>query len=454
MSEGLRKLTKDEYDIYSGAAASAVKMVPSFRDSIALLRPYVHETADTTSVDPHARVRLWPGFFELEKNHRVTLVLHETMHILSQHFSRTESLGVPLSLKSNIAADCEIGTTLEMLPASNMTNQIVPSRGPEPYSELPKNHTFEQYYGMLPDMPEPPPNSGSSGESGTPSEDGDEEGQESGSSQPGDPKGGASKGCDTFSEDEMAEADAAGIEKASEVEKAVAQSNTEARVNEEAKKSKPGSSPMGSFLGKIQDAMRPPKVNWKKEFRTAVARFAQATIMGSSDYSYERIDRRYTDHEFIIPGMVSYQPTGMLGLDQSGSMGAADNVSALSEAEGIIKATSFGNHFSVFTIDTEVSGGVQKVKSVRDIKLHGGGGTDMAPAWKYVRTLNRFKRPDIFILATDGGVPWEPVIRELRLTAKMFKSIILITDAAGFKGVPIEVKRLATVFDVSSPLKR
>ena len=73
----------------------------------------------------------------------------------------------------------------------------------------------------------------------------------------------------------------------------------------------------------------------------------------------------------------------------------------------------------------------------------------MGPSFTFVRKMRRENRPDIFVLATDGGVPWGPVIKELYLCRKLFKSIILITDEASFLAVPEELHSLATVIDVS-----
>ena len=73
------------------------------------------------------------------------------------------------------------------------------------------------------------------------------------------------------------------------------------------------------------------------------------------------------------------------------------------------------------------------VRNISDIRFTGGG-TDMAPAFAYVRSLSKRRirgniteEPDLFVLATDGAIPWEGVIEELEQQHK-YTPVILITD--------------------------
>ena len=256
--------------------------------------------------------------------------------------------------------------------------------------------------------------------------------------------------CDDASDARSAQADAAGVERASEVEQTLAKKNTNARIVEEINKAKSrGDGAMTDFLQLAQRHMQPAKVSWQSILRRVFSRMNDAVIRGRADYSYRRVNRRSHGSEYIFPGMVQYMPTAMFGIDTSGSMSSQDYNVLLNEVEGIIKALSKKkDSLKVFTVDTTVNN-ISPVSSVKQIKLLGGGGTDMSVGWKYVNSLPKKKKPDVFVLATDGFTSWEAVYRELTQGEKDYRSIILITHKDGFKTVTAEVKAKAMVIDVS-----
>lgn len=486
-----RPLSDDEYDVYSGSATLAVEFIPSFRDAIVLLRPFADFDSECVYVDRYSRICLSKAFFKRSRYQRATTVLHEAMHILNRHFERADAAQMTMSQEFLMSADFEIGTTLVDHPRTDTSHQIVPDR--EPFS-YPSHLTFEQYYSILkPQSSQGHPDASAEGEAedadggSSNSEDessesagedessaegaqGDSEPQDS-SGHNGDPlstedsdgEGDSSGGqadkqeqavqnsdCRPSTlEDEVA-ADTAGIERASDAETVVARQNTEAAVAEAKKKSlQAGNSAMGAMLERMEFLMQPPKANWRTLLRGIVNRANANIVRGRSDFTYRRPNRRLNYGDFIFPGMQSYKPTTAFGIDTSGSMSKGDFQVTVSEISEILKQTSGGRGIDLFTIDTEIADDPQRVSKISDIVFKGGGGTEMSPAFTYIRELPREARPDIFVLATDGGVPWPPVIDELRKTKKLFKSIILITSEVGFRSVPNELKTLATVIDIS-----
>lgn len=478
-----RELTEDEYGIYAGSAALAIEMIPSFRDVVVLLRPFADFDSECVYVDRYSRICLSKAFFGRSRYQRATTVLHETMHVLNRHFERADAAQIGPSDEFLVAADFEIGTTLVGHPRADTSHQIVPDRDPYDY---PANLTFEQYYQILAgesaSQPPPPPSGGASeadedGESGDSESDGDsdetdeEQDSSSGDGSPqdsqstdaqgdssdeGEAQSNASKaasesGCKNAGEKEENDADNAGIERASDSESLLARQHAEIAIAEDLEKSlKAGNSAMKNLLGRVETLIQPPKANWRTLLPRFVNRASMNIARGRSDYTFRKPNRRLSQGEFIFPGMLAYKPAIALGVDTSGSMQKNDFQVTLSEVAAVLETTaSSRDGVKVFSIDTELANEPKTVRRVEDIEFKGGGGTDMAPAFAYVRKMKRDSRPDVFILATDGGFDWGAVVRELRLTRKLFSSIILITERQGYTRVPEEAKQLATVIDIS-----
>lgn len=192
----------------------------------------------------------------------------------------------------------------------------------------------------------------------------------------------------------------------------------------------------------------PPKTNW----RTVLSRVAGNARMRKSYQSVERTYSKINSRaaaffpDIILPGMTSYQPRIIMALDTSGSMGKDRITLALTEAQGILKAGADSTDFSAFCVDTKAKD-MQPVDDISKLDITGGGGTDMAPAFEYVRTLPQYERPDVFVLATDGFVPWDrcrPLLPDWDCTV-----IILIVNGNGMKRVPEWLDSAAHVIDVS-----
>lgn len=487
----VRQLSKEERDIYGNAVAQAVSFIPAFRDVIALLHPFMDATAPTAYTDQYSRMGLSYWFFHLTtRDQRASVILHETMHVLNNHFARFEDLGIN-AFKGNIVGDFEINTSLDRVNFVDLSIGIFPDK--DPYS-LPPRRTMEWYaQNMKPeDYPEEPERrkkdsqqgKGQGGDSpekqvwppqkpedgaGSGDEDGDEEG--SGSGQPGQPGSGEGEqegsssgsnpsedhsdeqekgiGCGHADDDTIQAADDAGIDRASDVEIDQAKKNAAARIREEKHRStQMGSGHMNEFFDSVLKHLTPPKVDWRSIFRRVISTSFDSIVKGRSDYSYRRISRRLSSDKFIFPGMVKYNPTVMLGIDTSGSMANSDYEKALSEIEGLLRAVAKGNDaVTIFSVDTQI-GNITPVTSVKKVNLMGGGGTQMAVAFRYVTDLGK-KRPDVFVLSTDGYIDWADVYAEVRRSKNLYKSIILVTTPGGYQSAPEALRKLIPVIDIS-----
>lgn len=121
-------------------------------------------------------------------------------------------------------------------------------------------------------------------------------------------------------------------------------------------------------------------------------------------------------------------------------------MAALREAQEIVKNGLGEDCLKAFCVDTEMKD-VQPVSDVNDLDITGGGGTDMMPAFRYICELPKRDKPDIFVLATDGFVPWDACKRWL--PDWQCEVIILITDNDGLKQIPDWMHDNATVIDIS-----
>jgi predicted metal-dependent peptidase len=393
-----------------------------------------------------------PWFFNLDKTYqRSSVLLHEASHVLYNHFVRFEAMPAHPHTQ-NLAGDFEINTGLEKINKIDLEFAVFPDR--EPYA-YPSHKSLEQYLHYLsndPDYNPPPPKRGDSGEP----QDGDGQGSQpppgQGSPDQDSEKGSGGEGvvCDQNTDERSEGADEAGVEKASAAEQSIAKKNTAIRTAEESKKARAaGDGTMAEFLEFASRNMQPPKVDWRTIFRKVISSTTDAIVKGKSDYSYRRVSRRMNDTPYIFPGMVTYAPKVMFGVDTSGSMSTEDHRRGIQEIEGIIKAANRNKGaIKVFSIDTQVQN-IKPVNSVEKLKLQGGGGTAMDIGVDYCNQLPRKDKVDIFILATDGYTNWNAFEKSLTQAHKNFSSIVLITQKGSWDNITPGCRRMAHFIDIS-----
>lgn len=145
------------------------------------------------------------------------------------------------------------------------------------------------------------------------------------------------------------------------------------------------------------------KVDWRRELRAMISN-TFSEIAGMVDYSYRKPSRRHNViKDVVMPSMKQPVIRVAIIVDTSGSMGEKELGAALAEVNGIVKAVSAHNDVVVLSVDAAVHN-VQKVFSVNQIKLFGGGGTDMGVGIEYAGKLR--PPPNVVIVITDGYTPW------------------------------------------------
>lgn len=173
-----------------------------------------------------------------------------------------------------------------------------------------------------------------------------------------------------------------------------------------------GSGHSNDLLNYIERGLRPPVVNWQKMLRHSINRACQEQMKGRDDYTYRRINRRYSQGDFIFPGTTSYLPTIRFALDTSGSMSADEYYNALSEAEGILRLSRARIQFCCWDGDV---GEVKEIKTIKEMKeqLVGGGGTLPDIIAKRIGEEKKKERPDVLVIATDGCFEWKSFAESL-----------------------------------------
>lgn len=337
----------------------------------------------TIGVDKHWRLYYDPGVLPAWSPEALAGALyHELHHLLRSHHARAENLlsdfgedeaeNVVLASKlhlANIAEDCEINDGLEeekiKLPPVNYAT-------PSKYGLAP-NDLWENYYQELLKNARPV-------------------------------KlvciGGAG-GCGSCADGKRRSYELpAGSKDAPEISSAEAElviRKTAADVQEHARTR--GTVP--ASLKRWADDLLSPQVPWRRVLAGAVRR-AVAVTLGATDYSFQRPNRRNAG-AFILPGMVRPVPNVAVIGDTSGSMGPGElQKIVLTELKGICRALGRGS-LTFLDVDAEVHG-VQRVQSERQVKLRGGGATDMRVG--IARACELRPKPSLIVILTDGYTPW------------------------------------------------
>lgn len=142
-----RELTADERNIFSGSVARAVEILPAFRDAVALIRPFRDYTTPTLYTDRYSRVGIGTLFFlpSVSPYRRASLLLHEAMHILNNHFTRKVDFHIDPESDNN-AKDLEINSILDRPKKTDLSMLLKPSQ--EPF-RFPEAQSYEQYARMM-----------------------------------------------------------------------------------------------------------------------------------------------------------------------------------------------------------------------------------------------------------------------------------------------------------------
>lgn len=492
---GVRQLTDSETQVWAATVNDLVGVCPYFVKTLGVLRPAVDKNCETVYTDPYGRVALAPRFFTtLPPGRRAGWVLHEALHLINNHFERSAAAGHTDPDTSNIAGDLEINQLIRALAGSRRDTigiDLPEGVAPTDYG-VPPGLMMEEYYTTLNNNGDTEKEQGNNpGESpagattpdttrGTPSthQENNANNNSSGPVTDNKPTGEEEKGnqdsvegtpntpghgfCDPTSEHKQHALDAAGIPRAEQIDVTLAQQDTHTRLTEHLKNSNIGDSALNQALTVTLNALKPPVADWRVILRRIIGTLKTNKARGGQYRTYRRPSRR-TDAVtggIILPSTHGTTVTGMFAVDTSGSMSDKDFGVFIGEVRAALKELSRTNRAPVpmFAVDTVIKGDPQLVTDPADFDFTGGGGTNMAPAFAYVRSLEQQQgrntstprnlppAPDAFVLATDGHIPWTLVVEELQ-KPHQYTPIILITTETGYQRTPQTIKNHAHVID-------
>ena len=147
-----------------------------------------------------------------------------------------------------------------------------------------------------------------------------------------------------------------------------------------------------------------PVVDWRQVLRSAVRR-GVADITGRVDFTYRRPSRRAAAlPDVILPSLRQPRPAVAVVVDTSGSMSDAMLAQVLGEVSGLLASLGVGRDRLHVVCCDATAYEAQRVFNAREVRLLGGGGTDMGAG--LAATVALRPRPDLVVVLTDGHTPW------------------------------------------------
>ncbi|MEA2686167.1 MAG: hypothetical protein QOE93_1362 [Actinomycetota bacterium] len=344
----------------------AADRCPYLASALFALTPVVAPSLGTFAVDARWRLYADPatvGRWSVEEMGAV--LIHEVNHLLRDHAGRAEALGVDHAThrRFNLAADMEINDDLTHLP--------LPSGACQPSNfGLESGQLAEAYYAWLERAQLGP------------------ELWECGS--------GAHGVSERWEEPATATSSVSSVE-AELIRQQVA---VEIRAYANSGRVVPAG------LARWASAYLEPKVDWRRTLASAI-RSGLVDVAGAFDFTYQRPNRRAgatRGPRVIQPALRQPVPRVAVVVDTSASMSSLQLERALAEIRGVLRDVSVGaEHLVVISCDSAVQA-TQRVFSVSEVSLVGGGGTDMGSGLEATARLR--PRPDVVIVLTDGLTPW------------------------------------------------
>lgn len=325
----------------------------------------------TTAVDKYWRFYYSDEFLKVTPEAElVSIYFHECMHLFYRHLSRMQKYH---PIIGNMAGDMVINQVIikeEHLPEIQFRGKMKGERWcyPGVKNKFPEGLIEEEYAKLIDETCEKIPVSCGSGATGR-QEPWEIPGQD--------------KECPSVTETEGRRI----LEK------------TARNILDNAQKSQ-GNVP--DYMVRLAEQIITPEINFEDEIRHA---FSNPKITrGRIKNSYTRPTRRVylTKHypTLVFPGKVSYKKTLGLLIDTSGSMSDKD----LAKALGCVNRALMTSKYAVIVgcADAELHG-IQKVKTIQDVKLKGGGGTSMRQA---VLDFQKQYKTDLLCIVTDCMTDW------------------------------------------------
>jgi predicted metal-dependent peptidase len=152
------------------------------------------------------------------------------------------------------------------------------------------------------------------------------------------------------------------------------------------------------------DDLLEPAVSWQRVLSSAVRR-GIADVAGRVDFSYRRPSRRASAvPDVVLPSLRQPLPQVAMVLDTSGSMSDQMLGQALAEVSGVLRGLGVGRRRLRVVCCDATAYQAQRVLNAREVRLLGGGDTDMRAGLEAASALK--PHPDLVIVLTDGHTPW------------------------------------------------
>jgi predicted metal-dependent peptidase len=367
----VRPLSDDETRLLAAARLWAVEAAPYLAHGLFSMKPLAAEGLGTFAVDRGWRLYLDPvSLTGWGAPVAGGVLVHEIGHLVRAHAERADALGADCDHdRWSIAADLSINDDLLAANIALPGGVLMPAM-----FGLPEGGIEEAYYAALPDR-----RTGLFSNSGMKSE--------SCGSGAGDPV------ADWELPADARQAPSVGSAEANMTRRLVAEA-----VREHTQRK---GLPAG-WQRWAEATLAGPTVPWRRVLGSAVRR-ALAHAAGCCDYTYQRPGRRRIPR-VVMPAMRRALLTVAVVVDTSGSMGQSELDAALAEVKGVIRAAGVGTgRLLVLACDAQV-GAASRVHRVDDVRLVGGGGTDMRVGIAAAEASR--PRPDVIVVLSDGYTPW------------------------------------------------
>jgi predicted metal-dependent peptidase len=183
-------------------------------------------------------------------------------------------------------------------------------------------------------------------------------------------------------------------------DKKIIETQVKSDMEDYAKAHGQGSIP-GHWAQRIQQEREAAKVPWRRLLPAIIKRATGRLISGRADYSLSRPSKRSYLVGIPRPGLIDHKYEAAVVLDTSGSMGTEELKESLRETAGILQQTGLDSLWFIQADQDVAAKPTQiQVRDLRDVEIHGRGGTSFIPALEAVNKLR--PRPDIVLYFTDG----------------------------------------------------
>jgi predicted metal-dependent peptidase len=390
---------------------------PYFAPGLWALRLVSTEAVPTMAVDEGWRLYVNPSFADkLSERELVGVLWHELEHLLRAHHARAREMGVDRRTHRlwNLATDAAINDGAQELGFTLPEGVIYPERlGLEP------GGLEEAYYRALLEQAEEDPFQGEVGAE----DEGDGASPPPDAAEPGRPSAAAwdhGSGADGLERPWELPRDHAEHPAVGEVQAAQLREEVARRVLEHHRSR--GTLPAG--MVRWAEGIVNPVVPWQRILQSRV-REGLRRVQGRTRATYERPHRRQAAFgRVLMPGSYDVRPRVAVVIDTSGSVSDRMLAQALAEVDALLSRV--GAEVWALAVDAAAAQ-AQKVRRARDIKLVGGGGTDMRVGIEAALELR--PKVDLVVVLTDGFTPWPAEPPRVPVVAGIFGDAGTLTGA-------------------------